>query len=48
MQDEIKFYSNKFKKTIYAELLEKRKTTVKLRLDSGEVIVKKIKQIAGE
>jgi hypothetical protein len=40
-----KFWSNYADKEITAEIIEERKHTVKLRLDSGKVIIKKKKQL---
>jgi hypothetical protein len=42
------FYSEKFKKNVLADVIEKRKYTVKLKLDDGKVIIKKNKQLIPE
>lgn len=41
----IVFYSNALEQKVVGTLLEERKTTVKIKLDDGAVIVKKKKQI---
>lgn len=40
-----KFYSNALEKEVSSEILEVRKYTLKLKLEDGKVIIKKIKQL---
>lgn len=42
---EVKFYSNYLEKEIKGTVVEERKYTVKIKLEDGNVIIKKKKQL---